>query len=516
MPRANDRGCGTVRRMRSEGGRCASHGSVTCSVSRGADRLVAIAGTVAAMLAMAAGCPARLDLGENRDAAVATVDTGDGGCGDVRSDPSNCGACGRRCPRGICVDGECCIATRAAACRDAAGALVCADLDTDPEHCGECGRECDTGCAAGECCTTGVRPAVCPTSSGVACVDLASDEANCGGCGDVCDGSCAGGRCCADVVGGLCVPRSYAMRVLDAPEEVRWVHLYDVDGSGTLDMFAMCHVGRSVLNIPGRRDRVLEVRQRIDTGYVGPGFAMGDIDRDGALDFVTSVEASLGRGTDLRIFDGVAGGLFDAVTTLPEDTNPNWVALLDVDPDGRLDIAVRQADRGCIAFRRNLGGYSFGDGECVVPYATATEPEAILAVDDDRDGRPEIYEVRYQAEGRSIWRHSVGAGAVTASGRVDPPLDLFTHNIALRDLDRDGRVDLFVAELTDVWRTAVRTPADGGVEGVVFPTIDFSDELSIFQMSDMGDIDDDGVLDVVGFSTCGFCASRIYVLFGVP
>lgn len=314
--------------------------------------------------------------------------------------------------------------------------------------------------------------------------------------------------------GGICVPRSFEVVRLDAPPEIRWVHLRDVLGSGLLDLVATSQLGNSVVVVRSRRDRALETTQIVETGRVGPGLAFGDVDRDGAMDFAVSVQGG-SVGVSLAFFDGVAGGLFEAGPVIDQDQNPNWLALLDVNRDGRLDVAVRLAERGCVAFRPNTGPYTFGAAECVIPYSTSTEPEQLLSIDDDHDGRDELFELRYLPDRREIWRHQIGDGTVTASALVDAPLDLLTHNLAIRDVDRDGEVDLLAAELTDVWRVAVRTPMAGGVEGVVFPTIDFADELSIFQMSDLGDVDGDGVLDVVGFSDGGG-RSRLYVLYGVP
>jgi hypothetical protein len=475
------------------------------------------------VVTLSAGCPATLRLGDDDDAGEAGTPVAfDGGpdatCGDLLSDPENCGACGRRCPRGLCVQGICCIADRPASCPTESGP-VCADLDTDPEHCGECGRACASGCAEGACCATGATPAACAVDGALRCVDLDADPANCGECGRACaSGLCVGGECCREAIGGICVPGAFDTWSTPAPEEVRWVHLVDADYDGHEDLFATCQVGRAILHIPGRSDRDLRVRQRIDSGRVGPGFSMGDLDRDGAPDFVTAVQGRVPYGTELRIFDAVAGGSFEIVATLPEDTNPNWTTLLDVDADGRLDIAVRQAAEGCIAFRRSLGGYMFAPGECVVPYATAGEAEAIRAIDDDADGRAELYEIRMLFDGNQLWRHTVGEGRVRSSERVATPLGVVPQAFAVKDLDRagDGRPDLVVLSMLDWrWRVVVRSPVHGPVEGELAHDVMIRDAYGVMSLTDVGDIDGDGVLDLVGFTTCGECPSNVYVLFGV-
>lgn len=490
---------------------------------RGASqRCVATQFGVATLSLLVAGCSVTLRLGQDETVEDADVSGAtDAACGDLSSDPENCGVCGRRCPRGICVAGDCCIADRPASCETTSGP-VCADLDTDPEHCGACGRRCGSGvCVSGGCCATGERPSACVGSDGSAiCVDLETSPEHCGACGNRCEtGLCAHGQCCTGAVGGICIPSAFEMWMTPAPEEVRWVHLIDANYDGMDDLFATCQVGTSVIHVPGRSDRALRVRQRIDTGRVGPGFAMGDIDRDGVPDFVSAVQGRVPFGTELTIWDGVAGGTYAHVATLPEDTNPNWTALLDTDADGQLDIAVRQAGRGCIAFRRGLGDYRFAEAQCVVPYATAGESEAIRAADDDGDGDMELYEIRYLVSGTEIWRHEIAGGTVSGSARVVTPLGVRPQVFVVRDLDRrrDGRADLGVLAMSDWhWSLVVRTPARGPVEGELVHDISLRDEYSAMQLSDVGDIDGDGVLDLVGFTTCGYCNSNVYAFFGLP
>lgn len=121
-----------------------------------------------------------------------------GTCFDPRTDLNNCGVCGHACPSGEpCVGGACgpCACTDGTAC---CGESTCVDLQTDPRHCGLCGTECGplNECLDGVCiarCGQGAER--CEDG----CVNLLEDPMSCGHCFARCSvgSSCSNGRCAA-------------------------------------------------------------------------------------------------------------------------------------------------------------------------------------------------------------------------------------------------------------------------------------------------------------------------------
>ena len=134
---------------------------------------------------------------------------------DLRSNLSNCGACGRACPARpnstpYCADSRC-GATCASNFADCDGAETTGcetDVRTTLAHCGGCGRACNPAggvgaCAGGACSVARCNPGLgdCDLSASTGCeTDVTTSNAHCGACNQPCNpangvGACSGGVC---------------------------------------------------------------------------------------------------------------------------------------------------------------------------------------------------------------------------------------------------------------------------------------------------------------------------------
>ena len=174
------------------------------------------------VLAAAGGC-AQSGSGNASDAAACDqpYTTCAGACVDPKTDPSNCGACGKTCLGAqTCVNGQCQLTCplHESICSDGEGGKYCVDTKADNANCGKCGAQCkaDEVCANGSCassCASGQTKCT-PEAGAPFCADLKADQSNCGGCGTQCAPSqvCASGTCSSSCTADqtLCMPEAGA------------------------------------------------------------------------------------------------------------------------------------------------------------------------------------------------------------------------------------------------------------------------------------------------------------------
>lgn len=146
------------------------------------------------------------DLDGQAPPDAAAVDVAAERCGDLDTDPNNCGACGRRCTfpnaTATCARGQCGLAAcvRGFADCDGTNSNGCETDTNEAANCGACGNRCPMGgrCTGGRC-DTG-----CPAGLSWCfdvCVDLATGRGlpsqHCGACGRACERGtvCMGGAC---------------------------------------------------------------------------------------------------------------------------------------------------------------------------------------------------------------------------------------------------------------------------------------------------------------------------------
>jgi len=233
------------------------------------------------------------------------------------------------------------------------------------------------------------------------------------------------------------------------------VYVCDFDRDGILDVL-ITDVNCSSL-YRGRPDGTFEdVTARMGLPPGGPGTAAAawvDIDGDGWEDLL------LGG----RVYRNEGGRGFTNYTgrcNMRLPYNPANVVVADYDRDGRLDLYVTRSGRpgarswldgvsaetkGNFLFR-NKGGWQFEDVTVASGTSGGRRSTFTAAwLDANDDGWPDLHVPNEFGDGVLLINN--GNGTFTGVALADRPADFGTMGLAVGDVDNDGRIDIFCANM---------------------------------------------------------------------
>lgn len=230
--------------------------------------------------------------------------------------------------------------------------------------------------------------------------------------------------------------------------ETRQVAWIDYDNDGKVDLFVAFRDGPNMLfHNEGPRFRNVAKELGVDDPRRTVGAVWFDVNEDGRLDLFVANQ------------DGDANGLWrndekrfvDASVELGMDGNvagrlgSNGPSVVDYDNDGRLDLFVAGYGRNFLY--HNDGGGRFSEVADRMGVAGGERATPSAWGDYDNDGRPDLYVSSYidkPLNEKDYLYHNEG------SRFVDVTPDLLrkrgaTHGVEWADYDRDGAVDLALA-----------------------------------------------------------------------
>ena len=141
------------------------------------------------------------------------------------------------------------------------------------------------------------------------------------------------------------------------------------------------------------------------------------------------------------------------------ETTGSGIALIDYDNDGLLDIFVLSGEGGTNRMYHNDGGGKFHDVTDAVGLRSSGWAQGVCAGDYDNDGFTDLF-VTFWGQNH-LYRNIQGKHFedVTAAAHLTQSRVRYNTGCAFTDIDRDGHLDLFVANYLKFDPTS--TPAPG-------------------------------------------------------
>ncbi|OUJ73537.1 hypothetical protein BXP70_14170 [Hymenobacter crusticola] len=275
------------------------------------------------------------------------------------------------------------------------------------------------------------------------------------------------------------------------------VKLADIDGDGDLDLLTPNSNVNSVSMRFNNGNGRFVGNQEVAVGNLPHDIALGDIDGDGDLDLLAAnytVANSLTTSTvSVRLNNG--NGIFSSYQEVLVGSRPLTVALGDVDNDGDLDFVTASSNGTTVSVRLNNGSGTFTGSQEVL---AGFNPAAAVLGDVDNDGDLDLLAVNYfNYANTSRYTSStvsvrLNDGEGTFSGTQQVSVGEGANSLALGDANGDKFLDLFVSNSLSKTVSLRLNDTKGAFLGTQQITTG-SEPVSLA----VGDLDDNGTLDLV-------------------
>jgi hypothetical protein len=236
------------------------------------------------------------------------------------------------------------------------------------------------------------------------------------------------------------------------PNQPFAVAVADVNGDGRPDL-AVTNFGSNTVSVllnttpAGAGSVSFAAQQTFATSNFPHGVAVADVNGDGRPDLVVANSSDNSVGVLLNTTPAGSGTVsFAAKQTFAVGTAPFGVAVGDFNGDGRPDVAViNQLDKTVsVLLNTTAAGAGTATFAGQQTFATGTSPDEVAVADLDGDGRPDLVVTNAGSSSVSVQLNTTAVGATTLSfaGQQTFAVGSAPIGVAVGDFNGDGRPDL--------------------------------------------------------------------------
>ena len=190
------------------------------------------------------------------------------------------------------------------------------------------------------------------------------------------------------------------------------VTVADFNDDGKLDIVTANNGGNNLTVLLGDGTGGFEPApgSPFSAGLFPQSVAVGDFNGDGKLDLV---EANAGN-TTVKVLLGNGAGGFTADGAFPVGSLPHSVAVADLNGDGKPDIVTANygSNNVTVLLGNGSGGFTAAVGS---PFAVGTNPQSVAVLDINGDGKPDIVTANSSSNNITVLLGN-GSGGFTPAG----------------------------------------------------------------------------------------------------
>ncbi len=188
----------------------------------------------------------------------------------------------------------------------------------------------------------------------------------------------------------------------------------------------------------------------LGTGQYPAEVVIADLNGDGKADLAVANSGSFSVPSNtISVFKNTSIGStisFDNKVDLQAGTNPLAIAAGDLDGDGKPELAVANSDNASVSVFPNNSTGSDISFSSSINYASGNIPNDVAIGDLDGDGKPDLAVANLNAGTISVYKNTSATGAVSFNAKIDYGPLSGVRSITIGDLDGDGRPELTAAD----------------------------------------------------------------------